>query len=89
MAYFKRLFSCKFFLEIDSFSQQAKNGEVRKSGRIENILISLIFVWLRVKSGGMEKMSLYKFTHIPLLKNDAQLKQKVTSNQKTKSPKLY
>ena len=49
MAYFKRLFSCKYFLEIDSFSQQAKNGEVRKSGRIENILISLIFVWLRVK----------------------------------------
>ena len=24
----------------------------------------------------MKKMSLYKFTHIPLLKNDAQLKQK-------------
>ena len=28
------------------------------------------------KSEGMEKMSLYKFTHIPLLKNDDQLKQK-------------
>ena len=42
-------FPANFFLEIDSFSQQAKNGEVRKSGRIENILISLIFVWLRVK----------------------------------------
>ena len=30
----------------------------------------------------MEKMSLYKFTYIPLLKNDAQLKQKVTNKQK-------
>ena len=28
------------------------------------------------KSGGMEKVSLHKFAHIPLLKNDAQLKQK-------------
>ena len=27
------------------------------------------------KSGGMEKMSLYKFTQIPLLKNNVQLKQ--------------
>ena len=28
------------------------------------------------KSEGMEKVSLYKFNHIPLLKNDDQLKQK-------------
>ena len=28
------------------------------------------------KSEGMKKVSLYKFTHIPLLKNDDQLKQK-------------
>ena len=28
------------------------------------------------KSGGMEKVSLYKFTHIRLLKNDGQLKKK-------------
>ena len=28
------------------------------------------------KVDGRKKMSLYKFTHIPLLKNDAQLKQK-------------
>ena len=28
------------------------------------------------KSGGMEKVSLYKFTHVPFLKNDAKLKQK-------------
>ena len=41
-----------------------------KSGRIENILISLIFVWLGVKSGGMKKVSLYKFTYTLLLKND-------------------
>ena len=49
-----------------------------KSGRIEKILISLIFVWLRV-----EKVSLYKFTHIPLLKNNSQLKQ----NKNDKQPK--
>ena len=28
------------------------------------------------KSEGIEKVSLHKFTHIPLLKNDTQLKQK-------------
>ena len=43
------------------------------------------------KSIGMEKMSLYKFTDIDLLKNDAHLKKKkVTSKQKKKQwPKLY
>ena len=35
------------------------------------------------KSGGMEKVSLYKFTHIPLLKNDGQLKQKKVTNNHT------
>ena len=34
------------------------------------------------KSRGMEKMCLYKFTHIPLLKNDAQLKQKSKKKKK-------
>ena len=34
------------------------------------------FVWLGVEKGGMEKMSLNKFTHIPLLNNDTKLKQK-------------
>ena len=28
------------------------------------------------KRGGMEKINLYKFTHLPLLKNDVQLNQK-------------
>ena len=37
--------------------------------------LSFLFRW-EWKSGGMEKMSLNKFTHIPLLKNDVQLKQK-------------
>ena len=37
------------------------------------------------KSGEMEKMSLYKFTHIPLLKNDGQLKQKSDKQPKQKS----
>ena len=44
---------------------------------IEKNLISLIFVWLRVEKWRDEKkISLNKFTHILLLKNDAQLKQK-------------
>ena len=47
-----------------------------KSEWIENILISLILFGQEWKKGEMEKMSLNKFTHIPLLKNDAQLKQK-------------
>ena len=47
-----------------------------KSGRIEKILFSLFLFDWEWKSGGKEKMSLNKFTHIPLLKNDAQLKQK-------------
>ena len=52
-----------------------------KSRRIENILISLLFVGWEWKSGSMEKVSLYKFTHIPLTKNDAQ---KVTRKKKKK-----
>ena len=39
---------------------------------------------LEWKSRGMEKMSLYKFTHIPLFKNDAQLKQKSEKQAKKK-----
>ena len=34
-----------------------------------------LFSW-EWKSGGMEKVNLYKFTHIPLIKNDCQLKRK-------------
>ena len=37
------------------------------------------------KNGEMEKMSLYKFTHTPLLKNDVQLKQKNDKQPKKKS----
>ena len=33
-------------------------------------------------------MSLYKFIHIPLLKNDAQLKKKKDKQLKKKSPKF-
>ena len=48
-----------------------------KNRRIKKILFSLLFVWLRVKKWRDEKkISLNKFTHILLLKNDAQLKQK-------------
>ena len=35
----------------------------------------------------MENVSLYKFTHIPLLKNDGQLKQK--SDQKKNNYPIY
>ena len=41
------------------------------------------------KCGRIDKVSLYKFTYTPLLKNDGQLKQKVTNNPKKKqSPNL-
>ena len=33
---------------------------------------------------GLEKMNLFKFTHIPLLKNDTQLKQKSDKQLKKK-----
>ena len=45
-----------------------------------------MFSW-EWKSERIEKMSLYKFTYIPFLKNDAQLKQKVTNKQKKKKKK--
>ena len=50
--------------------------------------------WLvgwKCKNGGIENVNLYKFTHIPLLKNDAQLKPKKVINKKKKknqSPNL-
>ena len=37
------------------------------------------------KSEGMKKVSLYKFTHTPLLKNDGQLKHKKNKQQKKKA----
>ena len=40
------------------------------------------------KSAGMEKVSLYKFTYIPLLKNDAQLKQKNDKQPKKEKEKV-
>ena len=36
----------------------------------------------------MKKVNLYKFTHLLLLKNDAQLKQKSDKQPKKKSPKF-
>ena len=53
-----------------------KSGRIENGGMIEKILFSLFLFDWEWKSGGKEKMSLNKFTHIPLLKNDAQLKQK-------------
>ena len=37
------------------------------------------------KSGGIKKVSLYKFTHTPLLKNDGQLIQKSDKQPKKKN----
>ena len=39
-----------------------------KSERIKKNLIFLLFGWLEVKSEKMEKVNLYKFTHVPFLK---------------------
>ena len=44
-----------------------------------------------VERGKMKKVNLYKFTQIPLLKNDVQLKQKkwqITNKKKEQSPKF-
>ena len=49
-----------------------------------------MFCW-EWTNGGIEKMSLYKFTYISLLKNDDQLKQKSDKQRKKKkkqSPNL-
>ena len=46
---------------------------------------SLFFFGQEWKSGKMEKVSLYKFTHTLLLKNDVQLKQKCDKQTKKKS----
>ena len=59
-----------------------------KNWRIEKILISFLFVWLGMEKRDMEKVSLYKFTHIPLLKKWYPIKtQKVINNQKIKNKK--
>ena len=51
--------------------EDRKIGKKWKSGKIENILVYLICVWLGVEKLRDEKnKSLYKFIHKPLLKND-------------------
>ena len=49
----------------------------------KDFILSFLF-GLEWKGGGMEKMSLNKFTHIPLLKNDAKLKKKNWQTNHTK-----
>ena len=52
-----------------------------KSDRMKKILISFFFLFgWEWKSKRIEKVNLYKFTYIPLLKSYAQLKKKA-SNQ--------
>ena len=53
-----------------------------KSERVEKILIFLLFVLIGVKKWRDEKKCVYKFTHIPLLKNEALLKQTKKSDKK-------
>ena len=54
-----------------------------KVGRYKRFYFFLFLFGWDWKSRGMKKLSLNKFTHIPLLKNNAQLKQKkVTNNHK-------
>ena len=55
-----------------------------KSRKIVKILILFFLFGWEWKSGGKEKASLYKFTYIPLLKNDSQLKQKKKSDKQLK-----
>ena len=66
-----------------------EDGKVGGQKRFQFPLFLFVWKW---KSRGMEKVSLYKFTHIPLLKNDAQLKRKThththTHTQNTKESK--
>ena len=42
-----------------------------------------------VERGKMKKVNLYKFTQIPLLKNDVQLKQKTKSDKNKKQPPKF
>ena len=51
-----------------------KNRKV--GGQKRFYFLSFLFGW-EWKSEAMKKMSLNKFTHISLLKNDVQLKQKI------------
>ena len=56
-----------------------KNRRIENGGRMKKWEDRKYFIFsscLVGKSERMKKMSLNKFTHIPLLKNDAQLKQK-------------
>ena len=56
-----------------------------KSRRLEKILISFLFVWLGMESGGTKKVTLCKFTHIFLLKKWYSIKKK---NKKCNHPNL-
>ena len=58
-----------------------EDGKVGGQKRFQFPLFLFGWEW---KSRGMEKVSLYKFTHILLLKNDAQLKRKTHTHTHTK-----
>ena len=57
-----------------------KKWEYRKNFNFPNFWL----VGWKCKNGGIEKVSLYKFMRIPLLKNDAQLKPKKKSDKQKK-----
>ena len=54
--------------------ENRKWWEDRKEGGWKRFYFLSFLFGCEWKSGGVEKMSLNKFTHIPLLKNDVQLK---------------
>ena len=56
--------------------EDKKLWEDGKVGKLKRFyFLFFLFGW-KWKSGGMKKMSLNKFTHIPLLNNDTKLKKK-------------
>ena len=56
-----------------------KSGRIENGGRMEKWKDRKDFSFSHFYLVGSGKVSLYKFTHTPLLKNDGQLKQKVTN----------
>ena len=58
-----------------------ENCEKMEKWEDKKNLISLLFIWLEVeKLKDGKKMSLYKFAHTPLLKNNGQLRPKKKKN---------
>ena len=71
-----------------------KSGKIENGAKIEKLenRKDFNFFFFLVVSGKVEvwkKVSLYKFTHIPLLKNDVKLKQKSDKQPKKRNHPIY